>query len=697
MLLLLISLQITITEKVPVIDGRLESLWESAEPISGFTQSEPEAGESATESTLVYLLTDKDNLYIGFRCFSKDVEPKIEISGWDEARGDKVFLYLDTFGDKRKCYFFAVSAAGTQGDAIISMGGRSWDFSYDGIWEAATQVGSNEWVAEMKIPFKAIRYNKGEWGLQLCRWIGRKRENAYWIEVEEMKGLQIKDFEPISGISPETKGRFLEFYPVGAIRHDTEWGTISGIDLSWDPSSNTSIDVTINPDYAQIEADPFRVNLSQYALYLSEKRPFFLKGREMFNMQRGGSFNIGSGPFTFFYSRNIGRIVDDTLQIPIRLGAKVTTRGNGMEFAGLFANTGGAGESEQAANYLIGRFVKQTPFGLDAGFSYLAKYTDGSNVQLIGLDGAADFGDNQVVYQIALADSSKVSDLAEYFEWKRITRDFMAAVNIRNVGEEFNANEIGYITSKGINVASAICPIFYPDKGPIRHIGFGFGGGGGKQPWIEDYGYGIFCFSWTNLRNGWNLNGNANIGKSYEDTSCSMEPGSDIEFISRGLSFNINSSYSGMFGFSLWNYIGYNFNWFAEHLGYQARGGVYLMFKPSQRFYIGGSIDFIGYWEEETAFSELFSTKKLEDMYVIASPEMTYHFSPLLEAELKTEFTYQWSEGELIQVRINPLIRWMVSPKSWFYLVYSKSVESDERFFDVPGASIIKLRYLIYL
>ncbi|MCK4226429.1 carbohydrate binding family 9 domain-containing protein [candidate division WOR-3 bacterium] len=697
MLLLFFSFDVVNIDSAPVIDGRIESIWEETEPLTGFTQAEPNEGEPATESTFVYLLADKENLYVAFRCKCSKVKPRLELSGWDEAMGDVVSLYLDTFGDKRTCYLFRVSAAGARGDAIVSRGGESFDFSYDGIWDAAKRLGSNEWIVEMKIPFKTIRYNKGEWGLQLSRWMDSNREHVFWKKVLEMKGLQIEDFEPISGINPETKGRFLEFYPVGALRYDSEWGTVSGIDLSWDPSSNTTIDLTINPDYAQIEADPFRVNLSQYAMYLREKRPFFLKGREMFNMQRGSSFNIGDGPLTLFYSRNIGKIIEDTLQIPIRVGAKVTTRGSGIEFGGLFANTGSAGESEPVANYLATRFVKQTPFGLDAGFSYFAKYTEESSISLVGLDGAADFGDNQFTYQVACADSSDVSGLAEYFEWKRITRDLLAGFNIRNVGEEFNINEIGYITNKGINVISAVCPIFYPDRGPLRHFGVGIGGGVGRQPWLEDYGYGIFGFYWANFKNGWNINFNGNIGKSYEDTSYSKEPGSDFGFIAGNAGFNLNSSYSGIFGFSLWNFMNYQYNWYAEHLGYQFNGGAYFSFKPSQRFYLGGSVHYIGYWLEGTSFSGLFGTEELEDMFLIASPEMTYHFSPSLMAELRTEFTYLWSEDKLVQTRINPLIRWMISPKSWFYLVYSKVVEEEEGFFEEPGASIVKIRYLMYM
>ena len=701
MVLLLLSLQITSVEVGPIIDGKIEPLWSKAEPLSGFIQEVPDPGEAVSESTRVYLLLDKENLYAAFECKSNDAEPTVKISDWDHAYGDEVSLFIDTFGDKRTCYRFTVSSAGTQEDAIISHGGRSFDFSFDGIWDAATSVQEDEWSCEMKIPFKTIRYNRGKWGLQLSRKIEEKRETVYFKEVNEMKGLRISDFEPITGINPEMKGRFLEFYPVGILRHELDNSGDAGLDVSWDPSPNTSLDFTVNPDYAQIEADPFQVNLTQYALYLSEKRPFFLESRESFNLQssdsrRGRQFKIGPGPLKLFYSRNIGKIVNDTIKIPIRAGTKVTTRGKGFEGGVLYANTGKGGD-EPSANYLVGRFLKQLPFGLNFGFSYSGKYTHDYNAQIASLDGSQDFGDNNIMYQLAVADSTGKTGLAEYFEWKKMSENLLAAFSFYNVDEDFRGNEIGFINLRGLSINSLVGPVFYPNKKGIRMCSIAIAGGISKEPWVEDYSYVIAPVGLLNFRNGWNINTNANIGKVYSDSSYSKEKGSDISYILRGISLFLNSSHSGIFGLSFMSNFSYSYNYLASHLGYQLSSGSFFRFQPTPNFFLGSSVNLTGFWKEGTNTEELFSFENLEDLYITTSPTAEYHFSPSLSIEFRTDFTYLWSEKELIQTRINPLIKWMISPKSYLYLVYFKEIGEAEGFFEEPGNSVIKLRYLIYI
>lgn len=693
MIFLLFTLSLFQVSESPRIDGNIEPIWKKTEPVTGFIQMTPDRGQPATQPTEVYILGDRKNLYVLFHCKSPDVKPAVKVTGWDECDGDWVTVYLDTYGDKNTCYLFQVSSAGAQADAVVTRGGRSEDFSYDGIWEANTRVYTDEWIAEIKIPYKSIRYKKGDWNIQLSRCIEKKAEMVYYKEVDEMKGIRIENFAPLQGVNPQVEGKFLEFYPVGAVRYDSDVDGLAGLDASWDPSSNTSLDLTVNPDYAQIEADPFQVNLSQYALYLQEKRPFFLEGKEMFNLPRGSGFFIGPGPYEFFYSRNIGRVINDTTKIPIRVGTKATVRKKEFEGGMLYADTGQV-QNEESANYFVSRFIGKLPVGFSPGFIYEGKYTNSGNIQLTGLDGSWDFGSQSILYQFAFADSMGIRDKASFLAWTRVTRKMIINVSVNQVGEDFDIGELGYIDLRGVKLSSGFSRSYFREKSQLRRISLGGYSFISKKPWTEDYTRRLIGSIGLSLRNNLALSFTLGGGKKFVDPSRSKEEGSDISFFRKYIKLYVDSYYGEKFNFYLSTQLIYDYNYYTMHPGYQTSNYIYLSFIPSKNFKLNTLFSMTGYWEEQADFLDVFSTEKMEDTYLVISPEIEYYLSPSLSAEIRTEFTYQWSESKFIQTRVNPLLKWMIAPKSWLYLVYSKRMSGEEKLFENHGSSMIKLRYL---
>lgn len=300
--------------EAPKIDGNLDDeIWKKAGNADGFIQFEPVLGGETKEPTKVYVLYDKEKIYIGFECYKNDIK---RVSGSQTKRDSEFFdddfveVFLDTYHDRRNCYTFAINCLGTQSDRRVanegSLGGgdpmndrsRAWDCS----WEGKSAKNDKGWIAEMAIPFSELRFNKngdGSWGINFWRANQEFEERYTWSNVGDkqlcvskfgcLDGLELKDIETSQAL--ELKPYITvkpEFEPERKIEPD------AGIDIRY-PSSTITADFTFNPDYGQIEADPARINLGDVEDRLSEKRPFFQEGMELFQT-----------PLELFYTRRVG-------------------------------------------------------------------------------------------------------------------------------------------------------------------------------------------------------------------------------------------------------------------------------------------------------------------------------------------------------------------------------------------------------
>ena len=308
------------TLAAPKIDGFLnEPEWKLAKPETEFTQQDPDEGAPGSMLTEVRILYDDEALYFGVTM--QDPEPS-QIVGRlarrdDQPVSDLVSICLDTYHDHQTCVEFIVNAAGLKADILQYNDGNDLDHSWDAVWDARTRITSNGWVAEIKIPFHALRFSREdsyEWGLEITRRIARINECQLWAMVRKSESGFISRFGHLVGIEKLPPSANLQIVPygVGSGRFEqnppgNESGsTVSsnaGFDLKYRPGSGLTIDATINPDFGQVEADPAVLNLTTYETFYPENRPFFIEGSQIVRFTTFGGL---AGP-GLFYSRRIGR------------------------------------------------------------------------------------------------------------------------------------------------------------------------------------------------------------------------------------------------------------------------------------------------------------------------------------------------------------------------------------------------------
>lgn len=293
-------------EKAPKIDGDIDNpIWLKAAVLEGYTQYVPQEGSEPSERTIGYIAYDHDNLYLAFRCFDSDPKAvRACLTQRDQSRSDdSIRIYLDTFNDQRRAFVFEVNPRGIQNDGIFTEtrrmgrggGGGSGGFDmYDRNWDtfflAEAKFDEKGYAMEISIPFKSLRFPNTPvqtWGLQVQRTIRRKNEEIYWKpRSRNMNGFLLQAGKITFG-GDIAKGRNVEVMPVttGSKIDQGAFKPQAGINLKYGITSDLTADVTYNPDFSQIEADIPQIEVNQrYPLYYPEKRPFFLEGKDLFDM-----------------------------------------------------------------------------------------------------------------------------------------------------------------------------------------------------------------------------------------------------------------------------------------------------------------------------------------------------------------------------------------------------------------------------
>jgi hypothetical protein len=392
------------------IDGRLdEAAWRQATPITHFRQFEPDEGAPASLPTEVRVLYDDGALYIGARMSQPGgvVAPLarrdqlLDASGdngsFNSLTTDKLVVNLDPYHNHIDNAWFEVNPAGVKGDQFDG------DPSWDPVWEAAAQVDSAGWSAEMRIPYSQLRFSRAalqSWGMQIWRYVDHRNERDMWAFWRRNASGGPAFYGHLGGLTITSRARQLEllpyvvmgstFQPVASgdpYNDGRQMRIDAGGDLKYLLTSNLTLDATFNPDFGQVEVDPASLNLSAFETYYDEKRPFFIAGASAFDF--GGMrcmFCSNSSSLDAFYSRRIGRppqlasfvseaaaFADLPENTAILGAAKVTGRTEGGYTVGLldavtnrerarFLPAPGAPEATQIVepltNYFVGRVKK---------------------------------------------------------------------------------------------------------------------------------------------------------------------------------------------------------------------------------------------------------------------------------------------------------------------------------------------------
>jgi len=315
---------VKLRQQPPVIDGRLdESIWQSTLKGGQLVQSQPYEGRMPSQLTEFAITYDDNNLYVGF--WASDTSPDSisrRLTRRDDIDGDIVGINIDSYFDKRTAFGFFVSASGVKMDMLTSNNGMSEDKTWDPNWYVATTINDQGWTAEMRIPLSQLRFSDKEnriWGIEVYRSLFRKDELSMWQPIPRNAPGSVYLYGELTGINDIKPRRQIDLTPYAVAsgeKYPKEEGNpyaagkdfkySAGLDAKIGVTNNLTVDLTVNPDFGQVEADPSEVNLTAFETFFEEKRPFFVEGRNILSMP----LMLGDGDLAnenLFYTRRVGR------------------------------------------------------------------------------------------------------------------------------------------------------------------------------------------------------------------------------------------------------------------------------------------------------------------------------------------------------------------------------------------------------
>ena len=327
-----------------VIDGNLSAgEWTEQNGATDFFQYFPTDTSKANYDTEIYFQYDENNLYVGIRCYSQGNDYvlnslKRDYRAWGN---DNLTLVFDTFKDGTNAFVFGITPYGVRREALISGGGNEredFSSSWDNKWIGESKMHDGYWTAELSIPFKSIRFDQDTkvWGFNSYRFDLQSNERSTWVQIPQNQMIMNLGFTGDliwKGELPEPKRNIsLIPYITGTANKVVEDGTITrdqfggfGGDAKIGLGSGLNLDLTINPDFSQVEVDEQVTDLNRFEIFFPERRQFFLENADLF----GG---FGFGVLNPFFSRRIG-VAKDTIDgasysNPILFGARLSGKLN---------------------------------------------------------------------------------------------------------------------------------------------------------------------------------------------------------------------------------------------------------------------------------------------------------------------------------------------------------------------------------
>ncbi len=456
------------------LDGKLdEAPWLKAPANSDFVQAEPYEGRPATEKTEVRVLYDDQNLYFGVRCFDSDPEGIVLSSrryDFDFVQTDSFALAISPYNDSRSGVLFSVTPEGAQRDLQIDQNGLAIESSWDGIWHVRTVMDESGWTAEIQIPFSTLHRTftdaSAAWGINFNRRVRRKNEVSHWSFIPRRFSLTtvsyfgLMHFAPLSSNARIRRVRVKPYFLAEGNRltpelEETRDPVEAGLDVKYDLTPGLTLDLSLNTDFAQVEADERQINLTRFSLFFPEKREFFLENSGIFHFGvRENEIRGGRDPadVLLFFSRRVG-LSEDGAPIPILGGARLSGR-SGPFRLGLMHMQTQSFQDLPSTGYSVARIKMDLLNQSDIGAIFVQRASSqGEDLnQVFGVDTNFRFYDNLTfTTYLAKSQTPEVHDqdysAKVHLGWKG--NFFEMRGEYLEVGENFNA-EAGFIIRKGI-------------------------------------------------------------------------------------------------------------------------------------------------------------------------------------------------------------------------------------------------------
>lgn len=484
------------------LDGRLsEPEWADADSIANLIQFEPEEGVAPAGRTVVKVLASPTAILIGFRC-EQDTAAFVSFSKARDVEldeEDNVLLVLDTYGDERSGFVFAINPTGSRFDGIITAQGDDVNSSWDALWEAGVTRDATGWSGEFRIPIQSLGFKSGldRWGFNIERRVQSLQESSRWsganqdFEIFQMSvagsltGLPRFDL----GVGLTIRPSLTAHYVMPDVGEDREFDSEASLDLTQKLGSNLNATVTVNTDFAETEVDQRQTNLSRFDILFPEKRGFFLEGADIFEFGLG--LDLEDANILPFFSRRVGLFTpegeDEGTEVPLQVGGKVQGRVGQTNLGALIVSTGSADVSAGDVELTIPKTemgvlrVRQNVFSESSvgligtsgdplgrrswtgggDFTYRTSKFQGDKNLLMGVWGLHtdrdDLGDDRTAYGGKVAYPNDLVDLEG--TWFRI-------------GEDFDPS-LGFVQRTG-NVfygAAKLSP--RPENSPVRQFSIG--------------------------------------------------------------------------------------------------------------------------------------------------------------------------------------------------------------------------------
>ena len=443
------------------MDGILDELvWQDAVPATDFIQREPYQGQKATERTEIRVLYDDKAIYFGVWAYDREPE-KLIINHLEQdfthQDDDSVAFYIDTFNDDRNSFGFYINPAGAKREMQSVDEGRIQIIEWEDVWEVKTQITDEGWFAEVRIPFKSLRFSEDQiqtWGINFQRRIRRRNEQAFLGPMPrrfiafvmsyagDLKGLEDIPREPNFKLKSYLSS---DFRNLEGDDFDTEFDV--GLDLKYSVTSGLTLDGTLNTDFSQVEVDVQQINLTRFSLFFPEKRDFFLENAGIFTFGQTDSRGNRPSELIPFFSRRIG-LSEDGQPIPILGGARLTGRAGPYSLGFLNMQTLEA-ESEPANNFTVARVKRNILNQSEIGGIFINRQSNlsGDYNRTYGVDANFRFRRNLRIISFLAGTKTpglEMDDLAGrlWAEWR--TNTWEARAGYFDIQENFNA-EVGFV------------------------------------------------------------------------------------------------------------------------------------------------------------------------------------------------------------------------------------------------------------
>jgi len=700
-----------INEKI-ILDGSLdEAVWKSQKVYAkDFRQYFPTDSLIAEDNTTIRMAFDDENLYIAIECFSRGTDYVIPTLKRDYRAGgnDNITLLIDPFSDGANAFMFGTNPAGVQREGLISGGGtnlQGFTTSWDNKWKCETKVYDDKYVAEMAIPFSTLRFNKGvkQWKFNSYRFDMQANERSTWVRIPRNQWIFNLGYMGNMNFQEEitSTGSKVSLIPYGISSYskDVEAGTPSDYDFNFGGdakiavTSGLNLDLTVNPDFSQVEVDRQVTNLSRFEISFPERRQFFLENADLF-----GSFGFEN--MNPFFSRRIGITRDTTtdtnVQNAIYGGLRLSGKLNNNWRIGLLSMM--TQKEEKAGqpdlNYTVATVQRKIGNRSNIGAILVNRQSINSSDtdlidkynRVVGLDYNLATKSNlwagkTFVHRSISVDNNKDA-FSHGFDLTFNKRKYLARWQHEYVGEGYDA-QVGFIRRTNyFKVGPDLRYFFYPSGGILNRSNIFFNY---RQFWIPELGKTDqdiatgFSMEFTN-----NSRLSFELGRKYiylfgdfDPTGTDSTPlPEDSEYSYYFLMGNYNSDNSKRLSIRFRPYVGQYFN----GMRYGARGSVNYRVEPY------GSVS-LNYNYNLFDMPYLNETKST----ILLGPRFDFSFSK--EVFLTAFFQYN-SQSQ--NTNINTRLQWRFAPASDFFLVYADNYfsgnpddPSDRFAFDLRNRSIV--------